>query len=91
MSGDVLHIDGSTSTPTPTPGTLVLTEKARDAIGLWLHDESTNTDDLSRCLMVLIRMGARGYFESENLVTFETPTLTVGMFRDRKGEVSLHS
>ena len=88
---DVTYLDGSTTTPRPIPGTLVVTDKARDTIALWLHDETTNSDELSRCLMTLLRMGARGFHESDSLVTFDTPTLVVGLFRDRKGGVSLNS
>lgn len=91
MSADVIAIDGSVTTPKPTPGTLTMTDKAADAVRLWLLDESTSTDDLARCLMTLVRMGARGWFESQNLITFETPSLTVGLFRDQKGGVSLNS
>lgn len=91
MSADVIAIDGSVTTPKPTPGTLTMTDKAADTVRLWLLDESTSTNDLTHCLMTLLRMGARGYYESTDLVTFDTPSLTVGMYRDRKGGVSLNS
>ena len=90
MTG-VFAIDGSTSTPQPVPLTLVLTSNAHDVLKTWSDDPETNLGELNRCLLTLVRMGGRGWMEGDNLIVFETPHLTIGMFRDSRGSVSLNS
>lgn len=92
MSG-VTHLSGETTTPRPEKNTLVLTDNARDTITGWLNDDDTNRNDLTLCMMTLIRMGARGWMESPDLIVFDTGSgMTVGMLRDvRRKEVTLHS
>ena len=75
----------------PIPNVMTLTDNARDTIADWANDDGTNRQELIEHLLILIRMGARGHMESPNLIVCETPTLQVGLFRDRKGGISLNS
>lgn len=87
----VTNIDGTPNEAGVVPNHLRLTDIARDTIAGWMDLPDTRRDQLADCLFRLISMGARGYMESDNLIVFETPRLTIGLYRDPRGEVSLHS
>lgn len=71
---------------------LVISPAALEVLREWNDDRATDAESLARSLTGLIALGGEVFKESNNMLISHTRSgLTVGMYRDPQGGVSLNS